>query len=928
MARKRDLFFHSILAFLGRCQLLAQGQWLRWLTRGRRWAVYGGLTAIALVCATTISGFASVGQVAPRADSFQAAVPEATVAQLSDQGSPKQSEAQRLYQLAKDQYAVGQFDAAADNFERVAALFTQLDSSEQAAESQINQAKALQGLGLYNQAIVILQQALQPPDQSMLLLEGVEPQQDGENACLPLEQRLEALSPSAATIFALRSLGDALQVVGDLDYSQCLLKHSLKLAETVTPNEMGPIYLSLGNANRTQAIANLRLDNMDTEAAVEQLQKNLSPIQSELQLHRTTAAHAFREQTDIALGYYDDSANTSSPLTQVQAYVNKISLYLERQEWSETVATIPQLDPLLESLPPSRAAINAHVNLAHSLMRLDDEQAARLLDNPLLQAAQLLATAQNQASQLGAPQTESYVLGSLGELYEHTQQWSEAKAVTQQALEKVNAVSVTNLPLTINDVDLAYRWYRQLGKILVAQNETAEAIKAYEAAVELLQERLRLDVASGNLNSQFSFSEEAQEPVHRELMDLLLQPEDPSDENLQQVRELSSSLIEAELTSFLQEPCEIATPGEIDDIVTNQGQDVAIIYPIVLPDRLEVIVKLPGAQPLFHDRTIIREEQLLAEIKDLQLALEEDYTFEAVDTLSQKLYTQIFKPEFENKLRDQGINTLIFTLDRKLQTIPMAALYDGDEYLIEKFAISEFLGLRVEGGGEPLQPKDLKIMTAGLSSLPRLLPDRVKHNFVPLAYVPQELDEINAFEENNGITVATLQDDEFTLANFNARLNEDEFPVVHLATHGQFSIDPESTFLLTSGESDEALIEVNELAALFRIRGFIRPDAIELLVLNACETASGDDLATLGIAGTAVRAGARSAIASLWTLNDELSVRFTKTLYENLQQSGLSKAEALRNAQLALLNEEQYRHPRYWSPYILAGNWLPLTISR
>jgi CHAT domain-containing protein len=112
------------------------------------------------------------------------------------------------------------------------------------------------------------------------------------------------------------------------------------------------------------------------------------------------------------------------------------------------------------------------------------------------------------------------------------------------------------------------------------------------------------------------------------------------------------------------------------------------------------------------------------------------------------------------------------------------------------------------------------------------------------------------------------------------------------------------------------------------VRGRDRQDPIELLVLNACETASGDDLATLGIAGTAVKAGARSAIASLWTLDDAPSVKFTEILYSHLQQPDVSKAEALQKAQLALLQDPLYRHPRYWSPYILAGNWLPLTSSR
>ena len=258
----------------------------------------------------------------------------------------------------------------------------------------------------------------------------------------------------------------------------------------------------------------------------------------------------------------------------------------------------------------------------------------------------------------------------------------------------------------------------------------------------------------------------------------------------------------------------------------------------------------------------------------------------------------------------------------------MAALYDGENYLIDKYAISEFLGLNLGGSVEPLQQGELKAIAAGLSFIPPSLPEEIGGNFLPLTYVGQELEAIDNTLKGNGIPVTILKDKNFTLPNFNIQLNEDNFPVVHLATHGQFSVNPQRTFLLTSGESTNALIEVDELAALFRTRGQIRLDSIELLVLNACETAAGDDLATLGLAGITVRAGASSAIASLWTLNDRPSVTFTRELYKNLQTPNVSKAEALRQAQLELMRDPQYRHPRYWSPYILVGNWLPLTASR
>ena len=99
-------------------------------------------------------------------------------------------------------------------------------------------------------------------------------------------------------------------------------------------------------------------------------------------------------------------------------------------------------------------------------------------------------------------------------------------------------------------------------------------------------------------------------------------------------------------------------------------------------------------------------------------------------------------------------------------------------------------------------------------------------------------------------------------------------------------------------------------------------DPVELLVLSACETAAGDDRAALGLAGVALQAGARSAVATLWFINDESTAAMVSEFYRQLDESQLSKAEALRAAQLYLLDQSHYRHPSYWAPFLLIGNWL------
>ena len=101
-----------------------------------------------------------------------------------------------------------------------------------------------------------------------------------------------------------------------------------------------------------------------------------------------------------------------------------------------------------------------------------------------------------------------------------------------------------------------------------------------------------------------------------------------------------------------------------------------------------------------------------------------------------------------------------------------------------------------------------------------------------------------------------------------------------------------------------------------------RDEPLELLTLSACETAAGDDRAALGLAGIAVKAGARSALATLWYINDQASSELVAEFYRQLKKPGMSRGKALQLAQLKLLNDPRYKHPCYWAPFLLINNWL------
>jgi CHAT domain-containing protein len=258
----------------------------------------------------------------------------------------------------------------------------------------------------------------------------------------------------------------------------------------------------------------------------------------------------------------------------------------------------------------------------------------------------------------------------------------------------------------------------------------------------------------------------------------------------------------------------------------------------------------------------------------------------------------------EDKLAASGITTLVFVLDGSLRNLPMAALYDGQKYLIEKYSIALAPGLQLLQP-QPLKRQQLKGLLGGVSE--------ARQGFSALPAVALEVNQIES-----QIPAQVLLDQTFTSTTLQSQLNAAPFPVIHLATHGRFSSKAEDTFILTWDDR----INVKQLDTLLRSReqGDLNP--IELLVLSACQTATGDRRAALGLAGLAVRSGARSTLATLWSVNDRSTASLMVEFYRELGQPGVTKAQAVRNAQLTLLKQPQYEHPYYWAPFILLGNWL------
>ncbi|HEY9852724.1 MAG TPA: CHAT domain-containing protein [Leptolyngbyaceae cyanobacterium] len=763
------------------------------------------------------------------------------------------------------QLSTGQPEAALASLQQATAAYQKAGDEEGRIGSLLNQAQAMQSLGLYIKA-------------NKTLIEGLKLDGSELEYANKLAERLKNIQnqpDSGLKATRLIAIGNGLYLVGDLASSQKFAEESLVVAKRLNSARIiGEAYLNLGNINLSIA---KRIENL--EEYVEE-------------------SDEFKQARQAALKYYQQAADLSSiGNIRLQAQLNLFNLLISIKQFSEAEKLLPQIQSQINLLPSSHTKIIAKVNFSRALIKMSLTRDGELTSQTAQMTkdiAKMLANSVQEAKTLADKRAESFALGNLAELYERNQQFSDGEELTKQALI---------LAQSLNAPDIAYRWQWQLGRLLKAQGKLESAIAFYTEAVNTLQS-IRTDLAAINPDIQFSFRDSV-EPVYRQLVDLLLesvkqQESEPQKQTrLAQARKTIESLQLAELDNFFREACLDAQPKQIDQI----DRKAAVIYPVILPDRLEIILTLPD-RSLSNYTIYINQIQVESTINQLRqdLAIRHANQQERL-RLSQQVYDWLIKP-IEAELKSSSVQTLVFVLDGALRNIPMAALYNGEQYLIEQYSIAIAPGLQLLKP-QPLTRVNLRALAGGVSES--------RQGFSPLPGVRKELEEINVI-----VPGIRLLNQQFTTTSLENEVKQVPFPVVHLATHGQFSSQLENTFILAWDRE----INVKQLDELLRNRNPNELDPIELLVLSACETATGDKRAALGLAGVAVKAGARSTLATLWKVSDDSTSALMTEFYKQLANKQITKAEALRLAQLNLLKDRSYRIPYFWAPYVLVGNWL------
>lgn len=813
-----------------------------------------------------------------------------------------------LTYLARAYQQVGQIPEAIAQLKQVIAYYRQTNEPIKVGRMLTEQAQVYSSLGQHRRAVAILcgQNQISVPCT--------------QDSALELARRH---SDFLGEVAASGSLGNAHRLQGE--YKQAIedFKHSYEIAKRInnqtyvasTLNGLANTYVSLAKGNQRRA-----------------------EFASEVGDHK--AAQKFQQDTirddNQAAQYFEQSLNLARSQNQrvneLRSLLGLVRLYDRQYPEDKAIVNniLQQAIVVLEQLPDSREQAYAAIQLANFLQLVSqkshsvttDPATQCLKSESLLASVELLNKAVAITQKIQDREGESFAKGRLGHIYECRQDYQQAINLTQQAL--IGTVTKESF----------YLWAWQAARLSKATGRVKEAINFYEQSVDSLKS-IRSDLTLEQRDFQFDFRDNI-EPVYRELLELRLEQtehlvqESDIQQNLEFVLLGIDELRLAELQNYLGNDCALAL---IQQPVPLIGKNTAVLSSIILKDRLAIILTLADEQKKFKSRLFwvpAKSQEVKDIISDLRVKLEKRSDLEnSYQAKAQQVYDWFIRP-FIKDLETNKIETLVFIQDGILRSIPMGALFDGKQFLIEKYAIATTPALTLTN---PIRynPQELRILAFGLTEAATVETDAGAKFFQPLSQVKLELKTITrSLPQSKG-----LLDQDFTPERLQQELAKNTYPIIHLATHGKFGIDDRETFLVTGKKIEvnhqkshrtEIYNEKLTISDLYQLISNTRDrnHPIELLTLTACETAVGSDRETLGLAGIAIQAGSQSAMASLWKVDDAATAQLIANFYQNWH-SGLSKARALQTTQIAWLKTHQQQlesHPGYWAPFILIGNWL------
>ncbi|MFM7601909.1 MAG: CHAT domain-containing protein, partial [Pseudanabaena sp.] len=428
--------------------------------------------------------------------------------------------------------------------------------------------------------------------------------------------------------------------------------------------------------------------------------------------------------------------------------------------------------------------------------------------------------------------------------------------------------------------------YRNLADILLQQNRILEALQVLDLLkVQELEDYLK------NIKG----SDRSAQGVR------LLPPELAISDKLLAVSFENAPALNRQLAKQIQQLPKTEI-NKVPDYLNQIPRGTVLLYPFILGDRLEIILFAPNNLPI-RRTTTISKDQLESLIIDFRAALL-DPSSDDFREPSLQLYNLLIKP-IEAELVQFNAKTILYAPDGQLRYIPIAALYDGKQLLVEKYQISNLIAYTLSDFTP--QPQNAPNILAGAFG------GKAGDRRFGQTALPATVREVQAIA-NSFQNSVTLIEEQFSRKAIESKFKKHN--ILHLATHAEFNIGaPDQSFIIF-GNGDK--IRLNE------ITDWQIPN-IDLIILSACQTGLGklgSGVEILGFGYQVQKAGAKQAIASLWKVDDNQTSVLMTAFYAELQKGNVTATEALRRAQVSLIKSKDYNHPYYWSAFFAIGNGL------
>ena len=799
-----------------------------------------------------------------------------------------------------------------------------------------------------------------------------------------LEIRQQAFGPRHMKVaHSLRNLGDLALITGAFGRAESRYQQAREIIEgtlganhpdvALTLNNLALLYRILGDYSRAERLYNQALYTFETV-----LGENHPYV-------------ALTLNNLALLFYYQEDYARAEPLVRraiaIQARslppahpdiaINRVALGRILLEKGEYPAAQQQLERALASQQQALGEHHPRVAFALNVLaqvrqaRGDRLPAATNAKREYALAKQFYYRALTIATGAGEPEVLWRIQYNLSRLFEAIDNTNAAifygyEAVTTlQGLRQ--AASSLDKELQQSFLQERYQVYRHLADLLISQDYIPEAqqvlglLKAAEYFDFVRRSGEQQDKATIDLegieffSSYYRFRDDLVE-IHRryqtELDLAILETDSSKDKVIKEIKNLigtakdrfiaylttlESQLVELDLKQKYPSLGMLLKDKEIfKGIVIDLGQGWAMIHTLITNDGIHLILTTQNAQLVRFSK--VNAIQLQNTIADFRMKLEKGSDLDSLQSTAAQLYDWVLAP-LESDLIQADVHSLALSLDGSLRYVPFAALYDGLEYLAESYNVVMY----TEAGKHRFTADSENWRVAGLGAS-KAPPTNTQLKALPAVKI--ELNNIVKEEQkqnDEGVLPGIIFfDEKFTVDKFQKVLDSNKYSVLHVASHFSLNNGDMTSCKLFLGSGKElslGIIKENE-------EYHYEFNNKQLVTLSACNTAvgrsafgSGMEVESFG--ALAQKKGAKSVLATLWTVHDKSTGHFMQLFYNFREKCRLTKAEALRQAQLAMLRgewrdsegvvrgvvpvgganiTEVYGHPYHWAPFVLMGN--------